>query len=165
MERVIKSLWDFCVREKHTFYLLATAAAKSLQSCPTLRPRRRQPTKTPPSLGFSRQEHWSGLPFPSPFYLLKPLLFGFGLRGWSNILTNTIVNAYALNTWHCNVKIYQFSMKKMLPVISVNKWCSAINPSHYSHPMVSPEQTGEKQDAHHLPVNCCSHPRWCNRGD
>ena len=31
-----------------------TADAKSLQSCPT------------PSLGFSRQEHWSGLPFPSP---------------------------------------------------------------------------------------------------
>ena len=22
----------------------------------------------PPSLGFSRQEHWSGLPFPSPMY-------------------------------------------------------------------------------------------------
>ena len=22
--------------------------------------------QTPPSLGFSRQEHWSGLPFPSP---------------------------------------------------------------------------------------------------
>ena len=24
--------------------------------------------QTPPSLGFSRQEHWSGLPFPSPMY-------------------------------------------------------------------------------------------------
>ena len=22
----------------------------------------------PPSLGFSRQEHWSGLPFPSPMH-------------------------------------------------------------------------------------------------
>jgi len=29
---------------------------------------RRQPTKAPPSLGFSRQEHWSGLPFPSPMH-------------------------------------------------------------------------------------------------
>ena len=37
--------------------MAAAAAAKSLQSCLTLRP---------PSLGFSRQEHWSGLPFPSP---------------------------------------------------------------------------------------------------
>ena len=29
--------------------------------------------QAPPSLGFSRQEHWSGLPFPSPIlwgYLL-----------------------------------------------------------------------------------------------
>ena len=24
--------------------------------------------QTPPSLGFSRQEHWSGLPFPSPVH-------------------------------------------------------------------------------------------------
>ena len=24
--------------------------------------------QAPPSLGFSRQEHWSGLPFPSPVY-------------------------------------------------------------------------------------------------
>ena len=32
----------------------AAAAAKSLQA--------------PLSLGFSRQEHWSGLPFPSPMH-------------------------------------------------------------------------------------------------
>ena len=44
----------------------AAAAAKSLQSCPTLC----DPIDSSPpgslSLGFSRQEHWSGLPFPSP---------------------------------------------------------------------------------------------------
>ena len=27
--------------------------------------------QTPPSLGFSRQEHWSGLPFPSPCMKVK----------------------------------------------------------------------------------------------
>ena len=27
--------------------------------------------QAPPSMGFSRQEYWSGLPFPSPFSLLK----------------------------------------------------------------------------------------------
>ena len=32
-----------------------------------MQPQRRQPTR-PPSLGFSRQEHWSGLPFPSPMH-------------------------------------------------------------------------------------------------
>ena len=26
----------------------------------------------PPSMGFSRQEYWSVLPFPSPEYLLNP---------------------------------------------------------------------------------------------
>ena len=40
------------------------AAAKSLQSCPTLMAAH----QAPPSLGFSRQEHWSGLPFPSPMH-------------------------------------------------------------------------------------------------
>ena len=40
-------------------------AAKSLQSCPTLCDPIGQ---APPSLGFSRQEHWSGLPFPSPVH-------------------------------------------------------------------------------------------------
>ena len=44
------------------------AAAKSLQSCATLPPHRRQPTRLPSSLAYSRQEYWSGLPFPSPVH-------------------------------------------------------------------------------------------------
>ena len=28
--------------------------------------------QSPPSMGFSRQEYWSGLPFPSPGDLLDP---------------------------------------------------------------------------------------------
>ena len=44
----------------------AAAAAKSLQSCPTLcNPIDGSPPRSS-SLGFSRQEHWSGLSFPSP---------------------------------------------------------------------------------------------------
>ena len=46
----------------------ATAAAKSLQSCLTLcNPIDGSPPGSP-VLGFSRQEHWSGLPFPSPMH-------------------------------------------------------------------------------------------------
>ena len=46
----------------------AATAAKSLQSCPTLcKPIDGSPPGLP-SLGFSRQEHWSGLPFPSPMH-------------------------------------------------------------------------------------------------
>ena len=44
------------------------AAAKSLQSCPTLRDPVDGSPSGSPSLGFSRQEHWSGLPFPSPMH-------------------------------------------------------------------------------------------------
>ena len=39
------------------------AAAKSLQSCPTVCDPMVAAHQAPPSLGFSRQEHWSGLPF------------------------------------------------------------------------------------------------------
>ena len=47
---------------------VAAAAAKSLQSCPTLcDPIDGSPSGSP-ALGFSRQEHWSGLPFPSPMH-------------------------------------------------------------------------------------------------
>ena len=43
-------------------------AAKLLQSCPTLcNPIDDSPPGSP-SLEFSRQEHWSGLPFPSPMH-------------------------------------------------------------------------------------------------
>ena len=49
--------------------IAAATAAKPLQSCPTLC----DPTDgSPPAstiLGFFRQEHWSGLPFPSPMHV------------------------------------------------------------------------------------------------
>ena len=43
-------------------------AAKSLQSCPILCNTIDGSPPGPPSLGFSRQEYWSGLPFPSPMH-------------------------------------------------------------------------------------------------
>ena len=46
----------------------AAAAAKSLQSCPTLCDPIDSSPPGYPSLGFSRQEHWSGLPFPSAMH-------------------------------------------------------------------------------------------------
>ena len=48
--------------------LPAAAAAKSFQSCPTLCDPIVGSPPGSPSLGFSRQEHWSGLPFPSPMH-------------------------------------------------------------------------------------------------
>ena len=49
-------------------FYAAAAAAKSLQSCPTLCDPIDSSPPGFPSLGFSRQEHWSGLPFPSPVH-------------------------------------------------------------------------------------------------
>ena len=44
---------------------MAAAAAKTLQSCLTLCDPIDRAHRAPLSLGFSRQEYWSGLPFPS----------------------------------------------------------------------------------------------------
>ena len=56
--------------EKHSHpAAAAAAAAKSLQSCPTLcNPMDCSPPGSP-SLGFSRREHWSGLRSPPPLTL------------------------------------------------------------------------------------------------
>ena len=73
------SLWEECLilglvkkykNETGVFYIPRkyAAAAKLLQSCPTLWDPIDSSPQAPPSLGFSRQEHWSGLPFPSPMH-------------------------------------------------------------------------------------------------
>ena len=48
---------------KHLLLLLSRVSRVRL--CST---RDSSPRGAPPSLGFSRQEHWSGLPFPSPMH-------------------------------------------------------------------------------------------------
>ena len=42
------------------------------KSCPTLWPHELVTHQAPLSMGFSRQEYWSGLPFPSPWDLPNP---------------------------------------------------------------------------------------------
>ena len=49
-------------------FIAAAAAATSLQSCPILCDPIDGSPPGFPSLGFSRQEHWSGLPCPSPMH-------------------------------------------------------------------------------------------------
>ena len=51
-----------------SFTFIKRLFAKSLQLCPTLCDPVDSSPQAPPSLGFSRQEHWSGLPFPSPMH-------------------------------------------------------------------------------------------------
>ena len=61
-------IWDACKHQVSLFHRFAAAAAKSRQSCPTLCDPIDAAHQAPPSLGFSRQEYWSGLPFPSPMH-------------------------------------------------------------------------------------------------
>ena len=55
-------------RLEHNWMTAAVAAAKLLQSCPTLCDPKDGSPPGSPSLGFSRQEYWSGLPFSSPVH-------------------------------------------------------------------------------------------------
>ena len=66
--QLVSSTVKFLYFQVNLLDLSATATAKSLQLCPTVcDPIDSSPSGTP-SLGFSRQEHWSGLPFPSPMH-------------------------------------------------------------------------------------------------
>ena len=56
------------LRSWHLVPSTAATAAKSLQLCLTLCDPIDSSPPGCPSLGFSRQEHWSGLPFPSPMH-------------------------------------------------------------------------------------------------
>ena len=54
--------------ERPVLTALAAATAESLQLCLTLCDPIDAAHQAPPSLGFSRQEYWNGLPFPSPMH-------------------------------------------------------------------------------------------------
>ena len=61
-------IYVFNILDRFQATIAAAAAAKLLQLCPTLCDPRDGSPPGSPSLGFSRQEHWSGLPFPSPMH-------------------------------------------------------------------------------------------------
>ena len=48
--------------------------AKSLQSCPTVGDLMDSSPEAPLSMGFFKQEYWSGLPFPSPFMSISMVI-------------------------------------------------------------------------------------------
>ena len=64
LEPIIQS--EVSQKEKHQYsmlLLLLLSRLSHVRLCATPWTTAHQ---APPSLGFSRQEHWSGLPFPSP---------------------------------------------------------------------------------------------------
>ena len=59
------------------------------QSCPTLcEPMDSSLHQAPPSMGFSRQEYWSVLPFPSPGNLPDPGIEPRSYALWADTLSS-----------------------------------------------------------------------------
>ena len=82
------TMWGFLIAS--VFSTMCVHGAKLLQSCPTVQPRVAR--QTPLSMGFSRQEYWSGLPCPPPGDLPDP-----GIEPMS--LTSTCTGRQVL--YHC----------------------------------------------------------------
>ena len=55
-----------CTAGRFFIILKSESESEVAQSCPTLCDPWTVAHQAPPSIGFSRQEYWSGLPFPSP---------------------------------------------------------------------------------------------------
>ena len=99
------------------------ATAKSLQSCPTL---------CNPSLGFSRQEHWSGLSFPSPMHKSEKWKWSCSVMSdssWSHGLQPTRL----LRPWdfpgkstgvgcHCLLKLIETTNDKLTALYHTQWW-------------------------------------------
>ena len=65
-----------------------TSGGLVAKSCLTLAASWTVARQAPPSLGFSRQEYWSGLPFPSPGDLPNPGIKPRSPALQADILTN-----------------------------------------------------------------------------
>ena len=62
----------FFIQRKHCVRCGMAVVLQSLRHVRLLQPHGLGTYQTPPSMGFSRQEHWSGLPSPSPGHLSHP---------------------------------------------------------------------------------------------
>ena len=61
----------FIVQLSHPYMILLLSRFSRVRLCAIPEMAAHQ---APPSLGFCRQEHWSGLPFPSPIYMMLACL-------------------------------------------------------------------------------------------
>ena len=60
--------------------------------------------QAPPSLGFSKQEHWSGLPFPSPMHERDDVMESLKLSDYFKIIKPTY--CYIKITPHKSIRNY-----------------------------------------------------------
>ena len=74
--------------------------------------------QAPPSMGFSRQEYWSGVPLPSPFHWLASLVIRPIMGPWYHALRRAYTSGVFFPNMH-NTSIY--SWKKKIGQIQIVK--------------------------------------------
>ena len=75
--------------------MVVACYTKSLQLCPTLCDPMDSSPQAPLSTGFARQEHWNGLPFPSPKAKDEQYLFKDGILiqiKFPNVFHTSVLN-------------------------------------------------------------------------
>ena len=96
--------------------------------------------QAPQSMGFSKQEYWSGLPFPPPGDLLHP-----GIQSWSPALAEGFFTTST--TWSNHSSSVQFSCS----VVSDSLWLHGLQ--HARPPCPSPTPG--------VHPNSCPLSQWC----
>ena len=83
----------------------------------SLQPHGLQPTSLLSSMGFSRQEHWSGLPFPSPGDLPNPgiELFVFCVSCIDRQVLYLLIHLGSSKRTYICVKLNHFSEQRFAP--------------------------------------------------
>ena len=143
------------------------AAAKSLQSCPTLCNPIDGSHQAPPSLGFSRQEHWSGLPFPSLGDLPDPGM-NPGLLHCRQILYqlkhsvqfSSVAQSCPTLCDPMNCSTPGLPVHHQLPEFTethIHRVSDAIQPSH---PLSSPSPSAPNPSQHQSSSESAYHIRW-----
>ena len=109
-------------------FLLQCVKLKSesevVQSCPTPSDPWTAAYQAPPSMGFSRQEYWSGVPLPSPqqksryFLILQQISIAQKKRFISRLIGNVDFSSFQVN----NLEILHTPSNTTQPVPSINRF-------------------------------------------
>ena len=84
----------------HVYGILKDGDGLVAKSCPTLATPWTVACKVPLSMGFSRKEYWSGLPFPSPEDLLDPGIEPGSPALQADSLPTELQGKHVPNRWH-----------------------------------------------------------------
>ena len=78
--------------------------------------------QAPPSMGFPRQEYWSGLPSPSPHRRAGPILFSYNLNSWNGEQIKLFEDKpiFFLMSWREEVELELRGIKER--VYSLSSW-------------------------------------------